>query len=909
MTANWPKVKELFSEAVMLDPQERIPFLKKACATDENLRREVLALLSAHDASGDFIQNPAVVDVGFMVNDVSDDTNHSAVAGRQIGTYEIIRELGRGGMGAVYLASRADESFDKRVALKLIKRGMDSDAIIKRFVMERQILANLDHPNIARLIDGGTTDDGLPYFVLEYIEGTTITRYCDEHKLNTLERLKLFLQVCTAVQFAHQNLVVHRDLKPSNIIVTKDGTPKLLDFGIAKLVSVDSTLVEATETVARLLTPEYASPEQLRGLPITTTSDVYSLGVILYELLSGHRPFTLAGRSAEEVARMITASEPLKPSVVITRHKATNQTDNQHHSLTPESISRTREVNIDKLRRRLVGDLDNILLKALRKEPERRYSSVQDLSADIQRHLTGLPVLAREDTFAYRAGKFIQRNKVSVAAAAVVAVTLITATVVTTWQATVAKRERANAERHFKEVRNLTNSFLFEFHDSIADLNGATQAREMVVKKAQEYLSGLAQEAGNDRELLWELSTAYLKLGDVQGRPGFSRTGDTSGALKSYEQSLEIRRRLVALEPNNTDYQLGLAITLSRFGPINQVLGNPSLSAERMRESMEIADRLLPKSHDLTTFQAAFRAPAFLGDALSELGNYDEALAMYQKSLAIAELMKAESLPEKDVVLRFVVARERLGFVYGIKGEWQKALDTDLEMLAGTERLCALDPSSLDYQRGKATALDHVGDSFRGVKNYPKALENGNRGLAMYEDILRQDPQNARAKKDVGDCSHHVSETLLASGDYRGTSSLLERTIGIRRELAAQDKTNVEYPDDLANSLMLSGESLAASGNSTKALEAYREALTISEPIVAAHQRRIDYRRDLARLYSDMGNALVVLAHPEEAGIWYQKSLDLWKELQDEHALWAKEFDLPREVADNLSGLHLPQPR
>ena len=283
--------------------------------------------------------------------------------------------------------ARADESFDKRVALKLIKRGMDSDAIIKRFVMERQILANLDHPNIARLIDGGTTDDGLPYFVLEYIEGTTITRYCDEHKLNTLERLKLFLQVCTAVQFAHQNLVVHRDLKPSNIIVTKDGTPKLLDFGIAKLLSVDSTLVDATETVARLLTPEYASPEQLRGLPITTTSDVYSLGVILYELLSGHRPFTLAGRSAEEVARMITASEPLKPSVVITRHKATNQTDNEHHSLTPESISRTREGNVDKLRRRLVGDLDNILLKALRKEPARRYSSVQDLSADIQRHL------------------------------------------------------------------------------------------------------------------------------------------------------------------------------------------------------------------------------------------------------------------------------------------------------------------------------------------------------------------------------------------------------------------------------------------------------------------------------------------------------------------------------------------
>jgi non-specific serine/threonine protein kinase/serine/threonine-protein kinase len=897
MNENWPKVKEIFSAALELKPDERISFLNTACAADENLRSEVLGLLSAHDSSGDFIQHPAVVDVGFLVND---DTNHSAAAaGQHIGTYEIIRELGRGGMGAVYLASRADEAFDKQVALKLIKRGMDSDAIIKRFVMERQILANLDHPNIARMIDGGTTEDGLPYFVLEYIEGTTITRYCDEHKLNTLERLKLFLQVCAAVQFAHQNLIVHRDLKPSNIIVTKDGTPKLLDFGIAKLLSVDSALVE-TETIGRLFTPEYASPEQLRGLPITTTSDVYALGVVLYELLSGHRPFSLASRSVEEIARMITTSEPLKPSVVITRHEATPHTDDGHHSLTPEGISRTREGNVDKLRRRLVGDLDNILLKALRKEPERRYASVQDLSADLQRHLTGLPVLAREDTFAYRAGKFIQRNKASVAAAAVVAITLISATVVTTWQATVAKRERAKAERHFKEVRNLTNSFLFDFHDSIADLNGATQAREMVVKKAQEYLSTLAQEAGDDRELLWELSTAYLKLGDVQGRPGFSRTGDTAGALKSYEQSLDIRRRLVTLEPNNTEYQLGLAVTLSRFGPINQVLGNPSVSAERMRESMEIADRLLPQSHDLTTFQAAFRAPAFLGDALSELGNYDEALAMYQKSLSIADRMKNESLPPKEVTLRFIVALERLGFVYGIKGQWQKAVDADQELLTRTEELLAMDPTSLDYQRIKATALDHVGDSFRGVKNYSKALENGQRGLAMYEDIFRKDPQNARTKKDVGDCSHHVSETLLASGDYRGASSLLERTIGIRRELAAQDKTNVEYPDDLANSLMLSGESLEASGNSLAALGAYQEARAIIEPIVAAHRRRIDYRRDLARLYTDMGGAFVAMSHPGEAAVWYEKGLDLWKELQDQHALWAKETDLPRQVAADL---------
>ncbi len=900
MKADWRQVKELFSSALLLEPQDRIPFLNKQCAADDGLRAEVLDLLSAHDSAGNFIQQSALVDAGFLS---SDETDHNAaVEGQQIGSYQIIRELGRGGMGAVYLAARADASFDKKVALKLIKRGMDSDAIIKRFVMERQILANLDHPNIARMIDGGTTENGLPYFVLEYIQGMTITRYCDEHKLNTMERLKLFRQVCTAVQFAHQNLIVHRDLKPSNILVTEDGAPKLLDFGIAKLLSADWSASEATETIGRLLTPEYASPEQLRGLPITTSSDVYSLGVVLYELLSGHRPFNFESRLPEDVARMIAASEPIKPSVVITRVEAARHTsDAEHIPLTPEAISRAREGNIEKLRRRLAGDLDNILLKALRKEPARRYASVQEFSEDLRRHLDGLPVFARPDTLSYRASKFIKRHKAGVAAALMVVLTLLSATVITTWQARVARNERAKAERRFKDVRNLTNSFLFDFHDSIADLNGATKAREMVVKKAQEYLSSLAQEAGEDRELLWELSTAYLKLGDAQGRPGFSRTGDTAGALQSYEQSLEIRRRLVALEPNRAECQLGLAITLSRFGPIYQVLGKPNLAAERMREAMEISDKLLPQSHDLDTFQCAFRNPTFLGDALSELGNYNEALAMYQKSLSIAESMKRESFPAKDVVLRLVVSKERLGFIFGIMGDWQKALDSDLEMLADTKELCALEPTIPEYARAEATAFDHVGDSFRGLTNYPKALENGKHGLAMYEEFLTSDPQNARAKKDVGDGSHHVAETLLASGDYRGALSLLQRTVSIRRGLVALDKTNVEYPDDLAQSLTLTGEALAASSNFTGAIGVFQEARAIREPIVSSHRQRIDYRRGLARLYSDMGTALAATRQPKEAKVWYRKGLETWTELQVQHALWADETEMPKKIAEKLA--------
>ncbi|HEV7743496.1 MAG TPA: protein kinase [Pyrinomonadaceae bacterium] len=887
----WKQLKHLFQTAIELSSDERAAFLAEACNGDNELRAGVDRLLASHDEAGAFLQSAAAVDAGIVMESVTP----ASLIGQCIGPYEIMRELGHGGMGTVYLAGRADDQYRKQVAIKVVNRGMDTDLILRRFMMERQILANLEHPNIARLLEGGSTPDGLPYFVMESVSGEPILEYCSAQEFSTNERLELFLQVCAALQYAHQNLVVHRDIKPSNILVTSEGAPKLLDFGIAKLLSPEDA-GEATASMVRLMTPEYASPEQLRGLGITTSSDVYSLGVVLYELLTGSHPYHLTSRQPEEIVAAILRDEPLKPSVATRR-------DNEKIARSgagPKSDTRNP--------RALRGDLDNIVLKSLRKEPERRYASVQEFAADIRRHLDGLPVTATPDTFAYRASKFVRRNTAGVIAAVAIVITLITATLITTSQARVARRERDKAQRRFKDVRNLTNSFLFDFHDSIADLNGATKAREMVVKKAQEYLDSLAQEAGDDRELLWELSTAYLKLGDVQGRPGFSRTGDTGAAQQSYEKSLETRRRLAALEPNNAQYQLGLAITLSRFGPLFQVLGKPGPAVERMREATAITDKLVPGSHDLTTYQTATRNSAFLGDALSEMGNYDEALAMYQKCLSLAEENRAP-FPDIAVKHRFAVCRERLGFIFRIKGEWQKSLDNHLEMLALEEELSALEPTNLDYARAEATAFDHVGDLYRELKNYPKALENGQRGLALYEGFLKQDPQNARGTKDVGDCSHHVAETLLAAGDYRGAISLLQRTVAIRRELVALDTSNVEYPDDLAESLTLTGETLAAVGNTTKAIEALQEARAIREPIVLAHRQRIDYRRGLARLYTDLGADFVVLKNPDEAEHWYRKGLELWTELQDQHALWATEIDRPKEVDESLSRVHSRKPQ
>ena len=408
----YSRLQELFDTVLDLPPDERAAHLEKQCGADAALRQEVEALLRADAQTTSFgEQSPFAIPEDLFSEEIEEQ-----VTGRRFGVYQVIREIGRGGLGAVYLAARVDDEYRKEVAIKLIRRGLDTDDILQRFRTERQILAQLDHPNIARLIDGGTTDDGLPYFVMEYVKGEPITAYCEAHELKLSERLELFRKVCAAVTYAHQNLVVHRDLKPSNILVTEEGEPKLLDFGIAKLLSADDEMLTQTAPGLRAMTPDYASPEQIKGGKITTASDVYSLGVLLYEILTGQRPYRLKTRTAEEISRAITEQEPERPST----------------SAAAASTNRNSQIDI---RKSLRGDLDNIVLMALRKEPERRYSSVAQFSADIRHHLEGRPVIAHKDTFKYRATKFIRRNTIAMAAAALLLLTLIGGIVATAWQA------------------------------------------------------------------------------------------------------------------------------------------------------------------------------------------------------------------------------------------------------------------------------------------------------------------------------------------------------------------------------------------------------------------------------------------------------------------------------------------
>jgi serine/threonine protein kinase/tetratricopeptide (TPR) repeat protein len=397
----WKQIEEVFQSALDLPQAERRAFIAGACAGDDTLREQVEALVAQSEQAGDFIEAPAVAVAGFTVGPpttTKQDAVEDPMVGRRVGSYRVVREVGRGGMGAVYLAERADSAFHKRVALKVVKRGMDTDFILRRFRHERQILASFDHPNIARLLDGGTTEEGLPYFVMEYVEGQPVYRYCDAQRLGVSERLRLFCQVCAAVTYAHQHLVVHRDLKPSNVLVTKDGSPKLLDFGIAKLLNPEMMpdTVTPTASAMRLMTPEYASPEQVQGLAVTPASDIYALGVMLYELLTGHRPYRFSNRSPHEVARVICEDEPEQPSRVVSQLEGVMpvETPTGGESATVESACRARGSSPEALRRELAGNLDNIIMKALRKEPSRRYSTVEEMREDIARHLEGRPISA-----------------------------------------------------------------------------------------------------------------------------------------------------------------------------------------------------------------------------------------------------------------------------------------------------------------------------------------------------------------------------------------------------------------------------------------------------------------------------------------------------------------------------------
>jgi serine/threonine protein kinase len=916
MTDRWHAAKAIFQAALERDPGERAAFLDAACAGDEALRAAVDDLLAADATAGDFLQTPV-----WRAEALAPAEDDRGLDGQLVGPYRIIRRIGEGGMGAVHLASRADDVYQKRVALKIVKPGMDTEAVVARFRNERETLAGLDHPNIARLLDGGTTGDGRPYFVMDYVEGEPLDLYCDHHGLSIAERVTLFRQVCAAVHYAHQNLVVHRDLKPDNILVTSDGVPKLVDFGIAKVLSHGAAFQTLDMAGAhRLLTYEYASPEQVRGGPVTTASDVYSLGVVVYELLSGRRPYELSGKSLSEIERIVCEEDPPRPSTALGTAGRSRGGDSGAGAAA--AVSRTRQDHPAALRRRLAGDLDMIVLKALRKEPQRRYGSVEQLSADLQRHLDGLPVSARPDTVRYRTAKFVRRHKAGVAAAAAIVFLLAAGVVATAWQARVAGAQRERAERRFNEVRQLANSYLFELHDPIAKLAGSTPVRQLLVTRALEYLSSLAQEASDDPELQLELAAAYRKIGDVQGNPYEANLGDPAGAMASYERSLSILEAVAEGASGRADVERGLAATHERLGDIRAVTGDTTGALESQRAGLSIRQALAAGASvpagDRGSLAASYSkvaaSLAWTGDNAGALSHYREALRIRQ-ALSSSQAGSVEAQTALAATLSYV-ADMLMG-----AGDLAGALEHLRQAVAIGEAWSVKEPTDVRNRRTLAISYTKQGEALAARGDGAAAAASHLKALAIRQGVVDADPANAQARRDLAISHSMVAEILQGDGQRSRALEHVKRSVGEFEDLAARAGMSTQSQADLAVAYATAGRILLAAGQSAGGIRRYEQAVGAAEAVAASDPGDYHTRRQLVRAYVRLADAHAAEAEKRgesprgETGPWaqaraqYRKAHDLLQAMRTARGLETEDASLVETVEQGLERSGAPAVR
>jgi len=868
-TERWQRIKQLLGEALALEGAERSSFLDRECAGDADLRREVESLLSSHAQAGtSFLGTPAVDLKAVAAAAVA--SSAPAYRGRRVGAYQVLEEIGHGGMGEVYRAVRADGQYTKEVAIKLVRGGFDSRFVLERFRNERQILASLDHPNIARLLDGGTTDEGVPYLVMELIEGARIDSYCDEHKLSVAERLQLFGQVCGAVQYAHQRLVIHRDIKPGNIFVTKEGVPKLLDFGIAKILDPAAS---AEATLARPMTPEYASPEQIRGESITTASDVYSLGIVLYQLLTGRPPYPGDTNSPHELARAICETEPGRPSTVVLKPQTVRKGEGAIE-LTPEEISGPREGSPLKLKRRLAGDLDDILLKALRKEPQRRYASVEQFAEDVRRHLEGLPVTATRGTWRYRVGKFVQRHRVGVAATVAVALTLVVGVLATVREASIARAERARAEKRFNDVRKLANSFLFELDDAIRNLPGSTPARSLLVKRALEYLDGLAAEARGDRSLQLEIASAYQKVAEVQGNPIYPNLGDSKGALESSRKSLAILESLLREEPENQQVRLWLAGNHQQISDVLSFSGDTAGAVEHSGKALNMYEGLVANLASDPGFQAQRVTQTYhYANLLRSVGGLDEAEAEYRQAVELSQRMIAARPSDQEGKVHLATSLDGLGYVLQEKGDTAGALENRRKGLAIREELTRLDPNNAHYGRQLAFSHHNVGLSLVQAGDLASALANFWQELSLFESLSAPDPKNVQARRNRSLAHKQIGDVLMRTGDIRGALAQYHAALDIDRDLTSVDPGNSQAMLDLSLSESKVGSALGKLGQTGEALAILRSGIERQESLIAKDPHHILLYSELATSYTLLASCLLDSADKKAAVEYYRKAI------------------------------------
>lgn len=619
-SARWQRLQEIFGEAADLPKDSQEGFVVAACTGDDGLVREVMAMLRCDSEP---TNGPLTNALDAAIESTSTD-RRQAMIGTVVGSYRLVSVLGHGGAGSVYLAERSDRQYSAQVAVKIVESAALHPDMSMRFRAERQILASLNHPNIARLVDAGETEKGLPYLVMEYVHGSPVDRYCDQKQLSLDARLELFLQICTAVQYAHQNLVVHRDLKPANILVTEDGVPKLLDFGIAKLLDASPVVTQSlalTRMNDRLLTPEYASPEQILGRPVTTSSDVYALGIVLYELLTGRRPYAVTATSQLELERSICVTDPPRPSTMV--RKPVDVLDSK--GVTATSLAATRGVTPERLEKRLTGDLDAIVMRALRKEAVHRYGSVEQLAADLRRHLASEPVVARQGNWAYYSQRFVRRHAFGVAASATGVVLLTAFAVMTTIQATRIARERDRATQEGQRAEQVSNFMLdvFAAADPFVNQGKEVTARELLDQASRRISGDLNQQPDVRARLLEAIGRAYRRQGQ------FDR------AVVYLEDSVRLRREIPSPEAS------GLAVTLTELALTLRELGRFDDSERSFNEAVAI---LRNQGQERTAAKADLLTG--LGQMELQRGNLDRAQDFLEQSASLNSELFGPEHPE-----------------------------------------------------------------------------------------------------------------------------------------------------------------------------------------------------------------------------------------------------------------------
>ncbi len=787
-TESFLRMQAIFHEALELPEDQRAAVIDARCQDDAELAAEVRLLIEAsrqEEQQSEAGRTGSAAESG--ANPGAADSNF---AKRPIGPYRLDRLIGRGGMGAVYLAHRADGQFEQRVAIKLIDLPLATELFRERFRQERQILAGLQHPYIARMLDGGITADGDLYLAMEYVDGVPIHRFCDSHNLTLPQRLALFLRVCEAVQFAHQNLVVHRDLKPDNIFVVNDGTPRLLDFGTAKLISpsLADPGSEMTREGYQSFTPQYASPEQVLGNPITTASDTYSLGVLLYLLITGSLPYELKEMSTAEMLRVICEEAPRKPA---------------------HAVGTDRKV---KAAGRLDPDLEAILMKALRKEPLQRYVTAEQFGADVQAWLDHKPVAARRGTFRYRASKFAVRHRVGIAASALLVASLVAGVAGILWQSREANLQRRKAEARSADLRQLSNSLLSELDEAIKQLPGSTGVQKLLVTRVLEHLDRMAADAQGDRLTQIDLVDAYTRLGNIQGNPYDQNLGDPAGGLESDKKAIDLARPLVDKNPRDRDALRALATAEEAKSEILFGTARTQEAITAMQAAVRDYDRLI-EATEATPALICEVAAAYgtLGDEYGQTGtaslsNSAEGLRAYRKSIELDDralgidpnflrarrglalnqmkigsmemdadpaqalkdyqiaIEKADALPKDDrtsyatMRMQTMIKRKQAN-AYVLMGQYDEAMPLFAQVVDFHRKMVAIDPQDLRALADLEVVLDDEAVGLEAAADPALAAPNSDRRrilaeacdiqhevIGIMDRMLKQDPNNENWK-------------------------------------------------------------------------------------------------------------------------------------------------------------------